>query len=366
MFSALPRITLSAGSLLLGLLAATPTVNAAAAANSPSAAAIPTTVKPLVWRDLVNRPERWPAQTRLTTEQRFRGEASLRAGTVVQIHAVKPNEVELIAPAGFLFAAAPGDCDLLAAANAQWARFTPEQRALTVSDLQRDMSLWPGRATLTVDQSFGSFTLKSGETYRVMRVSGGDVALWVPGRDGQQVVPLTATDVFVRARERVALPRDQRPGRMAEILDGLLVDAAGKSTPIGAADVYVQYLSASTCPRCAAFTPKFVEHYNAVLAGRDRVAFFGSSTDATMPPYFAYVKSTGMPWPTLPHQNKNVMIALGNLGVLEIPGIVVFDKFGQVLLSTNRIGGAPLAAAESALAQLDQKLPAGSAMARSQ
>ncbi len=310
----------------------------------------------LTWRDLVNQPERWPESVRLKTDQHFQREGTLKAGTTVTVHAVTARQAQLLAPAGFVFATHPEDSDLLEAANARWARFAPEQRALTLRALERDPTLWPGTATVTTDQSYGSFALKAGETHRLLRIENGQAVLWVPGKSGTYLVPVAGTDVFARARERAGVPQEQRPGRMREILDGLMVDSEGKPVPLEEADVYVQYLSASTCPRCAYFTPKFVEHYKQALAGRERVAFFGSATDATMPPYLAYAKSSEMPWPTLPNENKNVMAALGLKGVIQIPGIVVFDKFGNVILSTSRLGGSPMAAAEAALAQLDDRL----------
>ncbi len=316
-------------------------------------AAVPET---LTWRDLVNQPERWPESVRLKIDQNFQREGLLKAGTEVKVYSVNARQAELLAPAGFVFMTNPEDSDLLEAANARWASYTPDQRALTLRSLERDMTLWPGKATITVDQSFGGFVLKAGETHRLMRVENGHAVFWVPGKNGTYQVRASDTDVFARAREIAAIPQEQRPGRMIEVLDGLMVNADGKPVAMEPAEVYVQYLSASTCPRCAYFTPKFVEHYNQVLAGRDRVAFFGSATDATMPPYFAYVKASSMPWPTLPNESKHVLSALGLKGVIQIPGIVVFDKHGNVLLSTNRMTGTPIAAAENALAQLDERL----------
>jgi len=71
-------------------------------------------------------------------------------------------------------------------------------------------------------------------------------------------------------------------------------------------------------------------------------------------------KRSAMPWPTLSPQNKGVVMgAVDNVsdsGAMELPGIVVFDKFGNVLLSTGKLRGQPLPNAETALAQLDNVL----------
>lgn len=318
--------------------------------------AAPPPAKPLTWRDLVNHPERWPAEVTVKADQKFQSGKVVRRGTKVSIAEVTLKDATLVADHGFAFGAGPAECDLLEAANAQWASFTPEQRALTLPIVERDMSLWPAKVTITQDCTFGSYVIKAGSVQRLVRVRGNDAALYIPGQNELKVVDVSATDLFARARTLAAMPKADRPGRMAEILDGLMVDAGNRPVPIKAADFYVQYWSASTCPRCAVFTPKFVAHYNEVLAGKENVAFFGSSTDATMPPYFAYVKRSNQPWPILPPENKFAMMALGDLGVIEIPGIIVFDKFGNVIMSTSRMRGAPLPVAEAALAKLDSQL----------
>jgi len=49
--------------------------------------------KPLTWADLVNHPERWPAEVKLTVQLKFDGD-TLTAGTVVRIDQVTATEVQ--------------------------------------------------------------------------------------------------------------------------------------------------------------------------------------------------------------------------------------------------------------------------------
>jgi hypothetical protein len=311
----------------------------------------------LTWNDLINHPERWPDSTKVTANLKFGGNDRVAAGTAVKINGVTPRGAELIAPAGFVFNAAPKDCDLLDAANGAWAKLTPEQRALTPASVEQDKSLWPGQITMTSEADFNSFKLGEGKSFKLLLLRGKDAGLFVPGQEGVQLVDVPMTDLFKRSRDAAAQPRDKRAGRMGELLDGLTVDQDGKPTAVpGGATYYVHYWSASTCPRCAVFTPKLVEHYNKVLAGRKDVVFFGSPTDATMPPYYAYVKQRGMPWPTVPNGPDQIFLRVSETQQIEIPGLIVFDKFGNVLLSTAKMRGEPLPVAEQALAKLDDVL----------
>jgi hypothetical protein len=166
---------------------------------------------------------------------------------------------------------------------------------------------------------------------------------------------LAGTDLFSRARELAALPPDQRPGHVGDLLEGTPVDSNGKPAALPPARYYVFYFAASTCPRCKIFTPKFVEHFNKSLADRTDVAFVTWPTEATTPPMLDYMKQNKIPWPTIPAEKK---LTIGDFGVMEIPGILVLDRFGTIRLATNKLPGAPLEAADAALAQLNDTLKA--------
>ncbi|MCA9401652.1 MAG: hypothetical protein KC713_08490, partial [Candidatus Omnitrophica bacterium] len=101
----------------------------------------------LTWRDLVNHPERWPAMTKVKNDLQF-SKSTLDKGAEVQVYNVLPNEVELIAPEGFIFAQTPQECTLLEDANLFWSSLTPEQKEVTWQKIVGDRSLWPGKVGL--------------------------------------------------------------------------------------------------------------------------------------------------------------------------------------------------------------------------
>jgi hypothetical protein len=51
------------------------------------------------------------------------------------------------------------------------------------------------------------------------------------------------------------------------------VNKEGKPASLQKARYYVFYFTASTCPRCKVFTPKFVANFNQTLADRTDMAF---------------------------------------------------------------------------------------------
>jgi hypothetical protein len=306
----------------------------------------------LTWPDLVNHPERWPTETKLNVQLKFKS-GVLPAGTAVHIETVTPTGAQLIAPQGFLFNVDAKSCDLLPAANAIWTKLTPEQQALTPAKLAADPTLWPGKVKLIEAGTFGPIKLAAGTEWPVMHVKPDGVGLAHPKSNEMLVMALSYTDLFARARELLLLPVEKRPGHMAALLDGVTIDTTGKPVAVKPANYYVFYFAASTCPRCKVFTPKFVAHYNQSLADRKDVAVVGWPTDAITPPYLEYARQSSMPWPSLPAERKSLF---ANLGVFQIPGILVVDRFGNRLLATNTQSGAPLEAADATLAKLDAVL----------
>ncbi len=317
------------------------------------------TFKPLTWADLINRPERWPPAVKLTKQLSFDGDV-LAAGTAVQVNQVTAQDVRLIAPQGFGFRVGPADSDLLAAANAVWATLTPEQQALTSSAIQRDSSLWPGRVKVTNPLSFGSMQIAAGTEWPIVEVKGNDVSVIHPQVAGTLALPAQNTDLFFRARVLAGLPPEQRPGYMADLLAGVPVNTEGKKTDLPAARYYVIYFAGSTCPRCKIFTPKFLEYFNKSLAGRKDVALVSWSNDHTTQPMLDYARQNAIPWPTIPVEKNNVInkqaMIVARGGTINLPAILVLDRFGTPLLSTSKFSSLPLDAANAAMLQLDTVL----------
>jgi hypothetical protein len=269
-----------------------------------------------------------------------------------------------VAPQGFTFRAGPAECNLLQAANTFWAALTPDQKALTLQAIQRDPSLWPGTVKILEPLTFGSLRIDSGTVLTVKEVNGNEVNLIHPGVRGNLVVSAQNTDLFARVRELVATPLNERPGRMADLLKAATIDVDGKPVALQPAHYYVIYFAGSTCPRCKIFTPQLVEHFNKTLANRKDVAFVTWPSDQATSLMLTYARKNMIPWPTVPLEKIDVLSKeeemLSRNGVINLPGILVVDRFGSPLLATSKLNGQPLDAANAALAQLDTVLKDGS------
>ena len=84
----------------------------------------------------------------------------------------------------------------------------------------------------------------------------------------------------------------------------------------------------------------------------------GIGNDRQMPVYYAYAKKNQYGWPILPNENVLLAQALENLGTIQMPGIIVFDKNGTIEASTIRQRGTPLQTADGVVAEIDNLLAA--------
>lgn len=329
------------------------TAQSAAAKTGSSAPAAAVSVTPLTWRDLVGRPERWPEQTTLLVSITVDG-APLNAGMKMKVYDVTPANVVLLAPKGYTLQFEPAETTLLADANASWSALTPEQRALSVPVIAADRSLWPSKVKMTEDVSFGRIAFKEGNEVSLVEVrANGKIGIFDPRTPELLMMDMKYTDLFKRARERAAIPAEDRPSVVSEILKGLTMDVNGKPVAVKDAKYYVFYMAASTCGFCHAFTPEFVKYYNQHFAGREDVAFVVWPWEDTLPPMLAYMKKESMPWPTVPAYQKGRMYFLINgLGMFQTPALLVVDKHGKPLAMTSTMSGNPTQKASAVVNQM--------------
>jgi hypothetical protein len=213
--------------------------------------------------------------------------------------------------------------------------------------------------TVNQEQNFGSFAIKAGETLPMLFITPQqELALAGKGQTQWAPVPMAMTDFFARARDIAATPAEKRAGRIAALLDGKLVDTDGKPAAAKQAEHYVIYWSGSRCEWCAQYNEKWVAYYKKALADRPDVQVLGIGSDQQMPVYYAYAKKNGYAWPILPNENMLLTSALENLGTIQMPGIIVFDKNGTIEASTLRQRGTPLQTADGVVAQIDKLLAA--------
>lgn len=311
----------------------------------------------LQWGDLMHHPERWPAMTTVKKELQF-SQSRMDEGTQVKVYNVLPNEVELIAPEGFIFSQKPNECTLLADANSFWSSLTPEQKEVTWQKIVNDRTLWPGKITLPSGAQFTGLTLEPGTEATFVYPQSNKVQFAHPKSDSILSISQAETDVFSRARDIARLPVEERQGVLRTVLDESLVDVHGQPFAAAPAKYYIVYYAASTCPRCKIFSPKFVDYYNAKLADRDDVRIVVWSTERPKTNIQKYMHDHKMPWATINDREAGIAgFAIRKAGtVTQIPAILVLDRFGNELLSSRTTPSQTIASAEVVLTKLDDVL----------
>jgi hypothetical protein len=234
---------------------------------------------------------------------------------------------------------------------------SPEQKAVTMASLAEDPSLIPLKVIARMPLAYQEKHAPEGTELDVLKVKGNEVE--VAGHGLDLLVKEGDTDVLKRARELRGLPIEKRPSRIPAMLAGTTIDASGKKVEVKAADYYLFYFASSTCPRCQAYTPKFVERYRRTLADKTSLAVVTLSNDGSAANSLAFAKEKGTPWPIVPGDDRKD--ALNAYHVTLQPGMVVVDRFGKIL-ATNAPGYPSLDTVDAVLDQLDGILKgAGSA-----
>jgi len=303
-------------------------------------AAAPT--ETLALGDLVQRPDRWPASVKLKRDFQFSGGQGARAGQAVRVVEFNGAQVTVEAENELFFDVAPGDCDLLEAANLAWAALTPAQRAVDQKALLEDASLWPERVVCS-----GSFQLENGTIlpagaeYGFLSLDAQGVKVWSKEHRTWLLTELAQTDAIARARKIVLTDRDKRPARVAEALKTSLVDSEGKpfrSAGIDEAKVFVLYFGASWCGPCRKFSPGLVRFAASAAKDHPRLAIVLMSNDEKDADMKSYMKEEKMPWPAMPLATLKETPQFLTLSAGYIPHMVVLDRHGKVLASSVENG----------------------------
>jgi thiol-disulfide isomerase/thioredoxin len=115
-----------------------------------------------------------------------------------------------------------------------------------------------------------------------------------------------------------------------------MVDAKGQpyaGTAFADAKIYVLYFSASWCPDCRAFSPKFVKFIRENSAANPHMATVMINDDEDPAKMLAYMQSENMPFPSIPLAAVRTNAALKAYAGKYIPQVVVLDSNGKVLAS---------------------------------
>jgi nucleoredoxin len=316
-------------------------------------------------RDLANRPDRWPAQVTVGKDMQFGGGAKLTKGQkVTVVEFTGGNEVGVDAGNGQLFGIDAAECDLLEAANAAWAKLTPEQRALEPRTVIEDASLWPAKVKCTAGFRLDSGKdLPPGAEYDLVNIDrSGQVTLYTADGDAKLMAQLAQTDAVARARELAGVDKSKRPARIAAALKGRLVDATGKPVKdddLDGQQLFALYYGASWCGPCRAFSPGFVKYINTVAAANPKLTVVLCSNDEKDADMLKYMSEEKMPWAAVPMKSMKQSPVLWTYLRGSIPQLTIVDRHGKVI--ADSWSGNAYVGPKQALAGLDRALKSGAA-----
>jgi thiol-disulfide isomerase/thioredoxin len=316
----------------------------------------------LAQRELPNRPDHWPDKVTLKVDADF-GSLALKKGESYKLIDFNGSDVVLEAKPNMNVAVSPDECDLLEAANAMWAKLTPEQRAVDILTLPKDASLWPDKVTakLTFDLTTGK-SIPAGTEFDLVSFDGQGVNIYTDKPEPARLhARLADTDIFPRARERVLIDPAKRPSRMVEALKANLVDNKGQAvTPAGLEEtkVFVFYFGASWCQPCRQFSPGFVKFVNEQQAANPHMTVVMLNCDDDEAKMLDYMQAEKMPFPAIKKATLETLVLHG-FGCGTIPQMVVTDRYGKVL--ANTFENSQYVGPKRTLAQLQKILASGAA-----
>jgi hypothetical protein len=292
----------------------------------------------LTWPELVKRAELRPAQCSVKKAMQFERGASVKAGQKLNIVEFQPAQLVLSTLDGRVtFEAAPADTDVLEVANAEYAKLTPAQRALTYDALLKRPDLWPASVKLNATFSLGgSRRANKGDTVYLMTVQKGELVVCPSQFDMHFEVPPDATDILVFARKYVD-EKDGAPGRLVQELDGKLINAAtGGPMPLKADAMpryYVIYHAARWCPYTQKFTPGLLKFYKDMKPKHPEFEVIYVPVEKSAAELQTYAKEIGFPWPAVDFNKKNQLAVLAwTLGHSPTPELGVYDRYGNIVI----------------------------------
>lgn len=297
----------------------------------------------LLLGDLVNHPERWPAEVTAKSEMQFGGGLAIKAGQKLRLADLQGQDVVVEVKPENMAAISAEECDLLEAANAQWSTLTPEQKELDFKKLANDATLWPEKV-----KCFGGFNIDGGKTipagqelYLSTIDAMGGISIYCEDPEARLSARVTDTDLISRARELAKTEPAKRKSRIVEALRGKMIDSKGNPVePAGleSAKLIVVYHGASWCGPCQKFSPTLVKFVSE--SGKDNPGLFVVmlSADTKDKDLFAYAEHGKMPWPLVTKENVDKMPLFKSMFSNFIPHLLVLDHNGKVLASSEAGG----------------------------
>ncbi|MBL8750921.1 MAG: redoxin domain-containing protein [Planctomycetes bacterium] len=346
--------------LLAALLASSAIVaQAPAPANPPVSVDAP---EPMTWAQLLERPELWPTQCKVTKAYGYAHD-TLSLEATYPVLGLQGEQAVIGLPSGNSGTIPRTDTDVLAVANSELASMSPVQRALDLKTIVARADLWPAkvilRSTITAGEGADQKEFRAGSELTFGTFDGKWVCARHPDFDYMPRVGVHETDLVARVRAVLETKRPPAGHRVLNELDGKLFNLrTGKKArvnPKSPPEFVVLYFSASWCGPCQAFSPELVRFYEANKkdAGK-RFEIIWISRDRTEREMQQYTKEHNFPWLAVAWDKLSSIPIAQAHDSRGIPDLVMLDATGA-LIADSYVGNEYMGAA-SVLEVLSKRL----------
>lgn len=292
----------------------------------------------LTFKDLLRQPELRPAKCMLKETLSFQSGMTLRAGQKFEVLELNAPDIVVVSIGRSNFELFAKQTDIVEAANAEWNKFTPEQKALTVAEVLKRRDLWSYRLKVKDTFDVGRERVNKGDTVYLMGVENGKLRV-VP-KSMSQNFDLAPEDTDILEQARVHLANGGAPGILAEELQGRLINQLTdqsynldmKKLP----KYFVIYSAARWCPYTQKFTPQLLSFYQTMKAKGADFEVIYVPQEKSYAELQTYAKEMSFPWPVLkfPQKNKIVVTAMMISGQ-STPALQVADRYGNIIINNN-------------------------------
>ena len=310
--------------------------------------------------ELVQRRDLWPARVSLVKELRLDPTTWWRAGDELPLSDWDGANVYLD-EGSFVFDAPAEFTDVEARARNVAAALSAEALALNVAELIRRPELWPQRLAITSRLGFADNTvIPPGREVTLRFFEGQQLCVYDREVQNYYTVAPNETDVMARARERLALPEDQRAPFFLRSLEAALEPRAdGGAVSLAQADYVLVFAGRLGCTRCSAFAPQVKEFYSRAQAGAPQGSRFELVLlchDPNADSARKYAAELGLPGGVIAFDRRLEAANLMALPLQMLPGLFVFDRAGTLVARNDANAGRP--SADEVLAQFAARIEA--------
>lgn len=321
------------------------------AVPSPAATAPAT----LAFSDLANHMDRWPATVTVKVNVRTKSGQTALQGQRLPVVNITDKAVFVQNASGGQVGLSPEQCDILAAANERWSKYSPEQRALTAEMVLNDSSLWPDTVRMSgptqiTDSQGNSHVIPRGTPCTLLFCAQGDVGVVPKGVGQLKWFNPSAVDLVGPARARMAIPVSNRRSKVIESVRPLMRDGDGRPVVPATLDktkVFVFFWGANWCGWCHKTSPELAKFVNQHAAKHPEMTFVMLDGDKEQAEMLKYLKGKQLPWPGVAMTDWQTVPFFAQSHRGTWPQMMICDRYGKLLYEGG--GGSP----ENIAAHLD-------------